>query len=111
MSLSSFFGYIVNGVYNGIGWFYSNTLGALSNDFQGFVLSSAESFVLAFVAAGLAVFGFIVNAFVSLVVSFANGIASLAISMGVFGPPLAIIMMVGLIGLTMTAIRVIVDLL
>lgn len=111
MSLASFFGYIVNGVFNGLGWFYNNTLGALSNDFQGFVLSSAESFVVAFVAAGLAVFGFIVNAFVSLVVSFTNGIASLAISMGVFGPPLAIIMMVGIVGLVMVTIRIVVDLL
>ena len=111
MSLLSFFGSLANGLYNGISWFYSNTFGALSNDFQGMALSSAESFVLGFVSACLAAFGYVVNALVSLVIWFVNQQADLAISMGIFGPPLAIMIMIGIIGLVMVLIRIIVDLL
>lgn len=111
MSLLSFFGSLVDGIYNGIGWFYNNTIGAFTSYLGGVLLSSAESFVLHIVGAGLSAFAFIINA----VVSFFNWImgleTGLALSVGIFGFPLAIFVTIGILILAVSLIKIVVDLL
>lgn len=111
MSLQSFFTTIANGIYNGISWLYSNTIGALMGDFQGLALSSAESFALQLVGGFLSFFAYIANSFVSLLSGFTGWIASIGIAMGIFGVPVAMLLLVAIAGGAIKGIRVLVNLL
>ena len=97
--------------YAGIGWLYSNSLGAIFGGVENFTLSSAENFVFEILAGFLAIFAAILNDIASAVSSFFQWEASIALSMGIWGPPIAIISMVALAAIILTLIRTVIDLL
>lgn len=91
MNVTLFFKSIEQHAYAGFSWLYNNTIGTFSNYVGGAVLSGAEQFFADIMGAILALFGGILNYISSAIDSVLFGMVNLANSMGLWGPPLAIL--------------------
>lgn len=91
MSWLGFFASLEKGAWAGITWLYNNTIGGFANYIGGAVLSGAEQFAADAMGAILAVFGGVLNWIASAIGSAMWIGVEIANSLGIWGPPLAII--------------------
>lgn len=111
MGLFSYFSALEQSVSGGVSWLYSNTLGRVVSSAGGFALSSAENFGFKLLAGFLAVIGTVLGYISDAIASVFTWEADMALSLGIFGAPVAIIMLVAIGGILIIFVRTAVQLL
>ena len=111
MGIFSIFSGLGQDAYNGLNWFYSHTIGAASNWFNGIALSAEEIFVEGLVSSAISVFGMILSVINGLFSGFFASMVGISAYLGIWGLPIVIFIITGVVMVSFLLIKTILDLL